>query len=198
MSAMPLPLAALLALSLGALFAHVARSELAQSDASIFSSRPIAIASAFAAFVYLPSIAYFTAFHGDWAYMYFVAWRRVPSAIDLAFVVFCAALVPAGFLIAAPLSRARRREIVIALVATPAALAIFAAVIFEKRLATSATFAQFANDFDTHPIAATALGRAMLVAVAACAAATLWCIKLLHQRGDHPRAPRSKIDATKS
>jgi len=184
---MPLPLAALVALSLGALFAYVARGELAQSDAPLVSSRPAAIAVAFAAFVYLPAVAYFAAFHGDWAYMYFVAWRRVPSAIDLAIVIACAALVPIGFLIAAPLSRAKRREIVVALVAAPAAIAAALAVIFERRLATSATFVQFANNFDTRPLGASALGRAMLVALAGCAAATLWCVKLL-------RAPRSKVD----
>jgi hypothetical protein len=186
---MPLPLAALVAFSLGALFAHVARSELAQSDA-LAASRPMAIATAFAAFVYLPAVAYFAAFHGDWAYMYFIAWRRVPSAIDLALVVACAALVPAGFFVAAPLARAKKREVVIALVAIPAAVAVALAVTFERRIATSATFAQFTNDFDTHPIAEAALGRAMLVAIAACAAATLWCVKLL-------RTPRAKIDAAK-
>ncbi len=194
---MPLPLAALLALSLGALFAHVARAELSQTDAPILSSRPIAIVSAFAAFVYLPAVAYFAAFHGDWAYMYFVAWRRVPSAIDLALVAACAALVPAGFLVAAPLARAKRREISIALIAAPAGIAAVVAVVLERRLATSATFAQYANDFDTHPIAATALGRAMLVAIAACAAASLWCVKLLRSTPSSPTTRRTKIDAAK-
>lgn len=191
---MPLPLAALVALSLGAFFAHVARSELAQSDGPILSSRPIAVTSAFAAFVYLPAVAYFAAFHGDWAYMYFIAWRRVPSAIDLALVVACAALVPAGFLVAAPLARAKRRELVIALVAAPAAIAIVIAVVLERRLATSATFAQFANDFDTHPIAQTALGRAILVAVAACGGAAVWCVRLLRTAR---KANDTKIDAVK-
>ena len=177
---MPLPLAALVALALGALFAHAARAELAQSDAPLASHASFAVAAAFGAFVYLPALAYFAAFHGDWAYMYFVPWRRVPSAIDLAVVLACAALVPAGFLAAAPLARARRREAVIAMIAIPAAVAVALALVFEHRLGTSATFAQFTNDFDTHPIAATALGRAVLVAVATCAAAVVWGVRLLH------------------
>jgi hypothetical protein len=177
---MPLPLAALVALSLGALFAHAARAELAQSDAPLMSSRPAAIAAAFAAFVYLPAVAYFAAFHGDWAYMYFVPWRRIPSAIDLAVVLACAALVPAGFLAAAPLARARRREAVLALIAAPAGAAALLAVVLEHRLGTSATFAQFVSDFDTRPIAQTALGRAMLVAIAVCAVAVVHGVRLLH------------------
>ncbi len=189
---MPLPLAALVALALGALFAHAARAMLAQSDAPLFSSRPIAVAAAFATFVYLPAIAYFAAFHGDWAYMYFVSWRRVPSAIDLAVVLACAALVPAGFLAAAPLARARRREAVIAMIAVPAGAAAALALVFEHRLGTSATFAQFANDFDTHPIAATALGRAVLVAVATCAAAAVFCVRLLHSENRPPAGPRAR------
>ncbi len=187
---MPLPLAALIALSLGALFAHVARAELSQSDAPIVSSRPLAIAAAFGGFVYLPAMAYFAAFHGDWAYMYFIAWRRVPSAIDLAFVLACAALVPAGFIAAAPLSRAGRRGVVIAMIAAPVGLASVLAIAFERRVATSASFAQFMNNFDTHPVAASALGRAMLVTIVVTAAASLWCVRLLRTPRATPVAKR--------
>lgn len=190
---MPLPLAALVALSLGALFAYVARVELAQEDAPIVSSRAFAIVVAFAGLVYLPAIAYFAAFHGDWAYMYFVAWRRVPSAIDLAVVLACTALVPAGFVIAAPFARARRREVVMALIAGPAALAAILAVVFQHRVGTSATFAQFKHDFDTAPVARAALGRAMLVAIAVATVAALWAVRLLRS----VPAPKAKIDGSK-
>jgi len=187
---MPLPLAALVALAIGALFAHASRAALAQSDAPVISSKPIGVAAAFGAFVYLPACAYFAAFHGDWAYMYFVAWRHVPSAIDLAVVLACAALVPAGFLVAAPFARARRREAVVALIAVPAGAAAILAAMFEHRLGTSATFAQFANDFDTHPIAATALGRAVLVTAIVCAAAVVWGVRLLHSDVRATSAPK--------
>jgi len=185
---MPLPLAALVAVAVGALFAHAARAELAQSDAPILSTRAFAVAAAFAAFVYLPAVAYFAAFHGDWAYMYFVPWRRVPSAIDLAVVLACAALVPGALFAAAPLARARRREAVLALIGVPAATAALLAVVLERRLGTSATFAQFANDFDTHPVAQSALGRAMLVAIAVCAMAALQGVRLLHAPSSPTRA----------
>ncbi len=192
---MPLPLAALIAFALGALFAHVARAELSQSDAPLVSSRPMAVAAAFAAFVYVPAVAYFAAFHGDWAYMYFVAWRRVPSALDLAVVLACAALVPAGFLATAPLARAKRRELVMAMIAAPAALAAVLLVVFQHRVGTSATFAQFKNDFDTQPVTRAALGRAILVAIATCTAAALWSVRLLRSASSPPRS--AKIDGTK-
>jgi hypothetical protein len=189
----PLPLAALVAVSLGALFAHVARAELSL-DEPLLSSRPLAIVSAFAGLVYLPAVAYFAAFHGDWAYMYFVAWRRVPSAIDLAVVLACAALVPAGFAIAAPFARSKRREIVMALIAAPAALAATLAIVFQHRVGTSATFAQFKHGFDTEPVARAALGRAMLVAIALTAGAALWAVRLLRAA---PVTAKAKIDGSK-
>jgi hypothetical protein len=176
---MPLPLAALVALSLGALFAHAARAALSQSDGSLWASRPTAIVAAFAAFVYLPALAYFTAFHGDWAYMYFVAWRRVPSAIDLAVVAGCAALVPAAFVLCAPFSRAQRRNVVVAMIATPAAAVAILAVVLQRRLVTTATFVQFSYGEGTRPAVASALGRAMLVAIVVCVAAAVWCARLL-------------------
>lgn len=187
---MPLPLAALIAVSLGALFAHAARADLAQNDAPLLSTRGFAVATAFAAFVYAPALAYFAAFHGDWAYMYLVPWRRVPSAIDLSVVLSCAALVPGGFLVAAPLARARRREAVLALIGAPAGVAALLAVVLEHRLGTSATFAQFASDFDTRPVAQAALGRAMLVAIAISAAAALHGARLLHAPPTSP--PRAR------
>jgi hypothetical protein len=185
----PLPLAALVALSLGALFAHVARTDLDGRDGGVesttsvvFGARPLRHVVAFAAFVYLPALAYFTAVHGDWAYMYFVAWRRVPSALDLVLVVTCAALVPVGFVCAAPFARARRRNVVVGMIAVPTLLAVMLALAFQHRVGTSATFVQFSINEDTRPITASGLGRAMLVAITVCAAAALWCVRLLRPR----------------
>ncbi len=186
---MPLPLAALVALALGALFAHVARGELAQTDKPLLASRPMGIAIGFAAFVYAPAIGYFAAFHGDWAYLYLVPWRRVPSALDLVLVIACAALVPAGFLIAAPFARGKRRSAVMALIGAPAGVTALLALVFQHRLATSATFAQYAHDFGTQPTSATALGRAVLWAILVGVAATLWAVRLLRA------APPRKVGA---
>jgi hypothetical protein len=186
---MPLPLAALVALSLGALFAYVARVALSQSDGPFWSSRPTLVVVAFAAFVYLPAVAYFTAFHGDWSYMYFVPWRHVPSAIDLAVVVACAALVPGAFVAAAPFSRAQRGNVVLAMMAAPAVCAAVLAGLFEARLTTNATFVQFTYGVGTHPAAASALGRAILVAIVVGTAGALWCVRLLRAAATTKKTP---------
>jgi hypothetical protein len=185
----PLPLAALCALALGALFAHVARGELAQTDGPLARSRPAGIVTAFAVFVYLPAVAYFAAFHGDWAYMYFIAWRRVPSAVDLVLTLACAGLVPVGFFAAAPFARTRRQRVVVAMIATPAVVAFALAIAFEKRLGSSATFVQFTLDEGTKPIAASGLGRAIFVSVTVSTAAALWCARLLRTRRRDIRRP---------
>ena len=176
---MPLPLAALVALALGGLFAHVARAELAASDAPVVASRAMKLVVAFAWMVYMPAVAYFAAFHGDWAYMYFIAWHRVPSAVDLVVVLAVAALVPAAFLAVAPWSRSRRSEVVAVAVGAPAALAVVMALVLEKRLGTNSTFVHFTTGLDTRPVAASTLGRAALVAISICTAAALWCVHLL-------------------
>jgi len=108
-------------------------------------------------------------------------------------VLACTALVPAGFASAAPFARTKRREIVMAMIATPAALAAILAIVFQHRVGTSATFAQFKHGFDTEPVARTALGRAILVAVAITTGAALWGVRLLRS----PSAPKPKIDGSK-
>ncbi len=193
---MPLPLAALVALSLGALFAYVARGALSQSDAPSWSSRSMVVVASFAAFVYLPAVAYFTAFHGDWSYMYFVPWRTVPSAIDLAVVAVCAALVPGAFALAAPFSRAQRQNLVLAMMAAPAATATVLAAVFERRLTTNATFVQFTYGVGTHPAAASALGRAILVTVAVGAAGALWCVRLLRAAPTTKKPPSTRPEVS--
>ncbi len=176
---MPLPIAVLVALSLGAAFAWIARAEVAHHDGSVVTSRPFRIAVAYAALVYAPAIGYFTTFHGDWVYLYFVPWRRVPSAVDLALVLACAAAVPAGFALGAPLARGGRSGGMLAAVGVPAALAALIAAILQRRLSTSATYAQFQGDFGTQPIVQASLGRAVLVALAVSALAVAWCVRLL-------------------
>ena len=184
---MPLPLAALVALALGASFAWLARAELAQGDVPIVSSRAFNVVLAFALLVWAPTVGYFTASHGDWAYLYLVPWHRVPSAVDLAAVLACGGLVPAGFALAAPFARRRRLPFVLALVIAPAALAAVVAFVLQRRLGVSASYAQFQGNFGTMPIAQASLGRAVLVTLLVCAAGVAWCGRLLRTA----QSPRS-------
>ena len=176
---MPLPLAALLALSLGASFAWIARVELAQEDAPLVSSRPFALVVAFALFAYAPMLGYFTAFHGDWAYLYLVPWRKVPSAVDLAAVLGCGALVPTGFGLAAPFARGRHLTITLAMIGLPLAAASTLALLWQHRLGASASYAQFQGHFGVVAISQAALGRAVLVALTVLGGSAAWCTRLL-------------------
>lgn len=191
---MPLPIAALVALALGALFAYVARSELSLTDRPLVATRPMGIVAAFAAFVYAPAIGYFAAFHGDWAYLYLVPWRRIPSALDLVLVASCAALLPVGFLIAAPFARAKRRSAVMGMIGAPAGAAVLLALACQHRLATSATFVQYAHDFGTQPMSATALGRAVLWAILVATVGALWSVRLLRSAPTRKSAGATSVD----
>ena len=185
-SRVPLPLAALVALSLGASFAWLARTELALGDVPLVSSRAFNVVLGFAVLLWSPAVGYFAAFHGDWAYLYLVPWRRVPSAVDLAAVLACGALVPAGFALAAPFARRRRLPFVLSMVIGPSALAAAIALVLQRRLGVSASYAQFQGNFGTIPIAQASLGRAVLVTLMVCAAGVAWCGRLLRT------APKSR------
>jgi len=75
LSPVPLPLAALVALSLGASFAWSQGSSSLRATCRR-SSRAFNVGSAFAVLVWAPNRGYFTAFPRDWAYLYLVPWRR--------------------------------------------------------------------------------------------------------------------------
>jgi len=158
----PIPFAPLVGFALGAILAWVAAPELAR-EGPIVASRSFVIVAAFAGLVWLPVVAYFVAFHGDWSYLYVIAWRRIPSAIDLGLVLLAAATVVGGFVGAVKPVRKRRFGPVAALVGTPSALAVVGIVVAARRLAVSGTFAQFHGDFGTEPIGASALGKGVLV-----------------------------------
>jgi hypothetical protein len=132
-------------------------------DAPIVATRPFNVVFGFAVLVYAPLCAYFVAFHGDWAYGYRVAWHGIPSAVDLALVIFSGATVLLGMAAAAHASRARRLPVVAWLGAIPAGLGFLVLVLSAPRLSVSATYAQYHGGFGVQPITASALGRGVLV-----------------------------------
>ena len=179
---MPLPFAWLVAFALGAAFARLARGEITRSEVPLVASRPMAIVFGFAGLVFLPVAGYFAAFHGDWAYLYLVSWQSVPSAVDLALVVFGAAMVPAGFVATVAALRTgqtRAAQIVAALVGVPLAIVLVLMVAFARRLAVSASAAQYHGGFGVEPITSSALGKGVLVALVALVAAAAWAVRSL-------------------
>jgi hypothetical protein len=175
----PLPFAFVLGFLLGALLAGVAAPELARDEAPLALSRPFAIAVGLALLVFVPVAGYFVTFHGDWAYVYLVRWRSVPSAVDLALVLAAGAMVVGGFVAAAPFARRRRSGPLTALVVVPGVLALALLSVFRHRLGLSASYAQFHGDFGTEPISESPLGKGVLVMDAVLALGVAWSVKAL-------------------
>jgi hypothetical protein len=176
---MPLPLAWLVAFALGAVFARAAEGELARAEGPVATSRPIAVVAGFAAFVLVPVVGYFAAFHGDWAYLYLVDWQAVPSAIDLVLVVGAGALVLAGFASAVPFLRAKRKGAVDAMIAVPVGIAALLALAFARRLLVSASHAQYVGAMGVESIGASALGKGVLLGLVAIALGAAWTVRSL-------------------
>ena len=176
---MPIAFAPLIGLALGVAFAWIAAPELSRDEGPIVASRPFAIVVAFAALVWLPIVGYFVAFHGDWAYLYVVAWRRVPSAIDLGLVLLAGAAVVLGFWLVVRPVRKRRFGPVVGMLVAPATLAVAGLTIAAPRLAVSGTYAQFHGDFGTQPIGSSPLGQGVLVMGAVLVLAVAWTARSL-------------------
>lgn len=180
---MPIVFAPLVGLLLGSALAWAASSELVSSEGPIALSRPFGVVVAFATFVWLPVVGYFAAFHGDWSYLYLVSSRRVPSAIDLVLVVAASGVVVVAFWAAAHPLRRRRLAPVFALMAAPAVVLAVALPLSLRRLAVSATFAQFHGDFGTEPIGASVLGKGVLLMGFMLALGIGWTVHSLARMG---------------
>lgn len=177
----PIAFAPLFGLALGAALAWVASPELARIDGPLVASRPFAVVAAFAGFVWVPVVAYFVAFHGDWSYLYVLSWQRVPSAIDLGLVLFAGASIVGGFWLAIPAARRGRSGPLIAMVSVPTTIAVGCLLSAVSRLAVSGTYAQFHGDFGTEPIGASALGKGVLLMAVVVALGLAWTVRALLQ-----------------
>jgi hypothetical protein len=164
---------------LGVSFAWLARAELSRADVRLYESRALRVVLGFATMVFAPVTAYFAIWHGDWAYLYLANWRRVPSAVDLALVAVAGASVVGGFAAAAPLARARKLGPLGLLFGTPVVLLLLLVLGLQKRLGTSASYAQFHGGFGTEPITRTDLGRGLLFMLAVLALGVAWSVRLL-------------------
>lgn len=183
---MPLPVAPLLGWLLGLWLAWAARGErpdrlagAADERLLLFFSRPLVVATALAVFVYAPLVGYFAAFHGDWSYLYVLPWSRVPSALDLILVVLASATIPAGVALGLGPARLGRSSALARLAAGPLVLLLVVVGVGARRLATSASYAQFHGGFGVESITDGALGRGVLLAAIALAAAVAWTARAL-------------------
>ncbi|MDB4933178.1 MAG: hypothetical protein JWP87_150 [Labilithrix sp.] len=182
---MPLPFAIPVGLIIGMTLAWVARAELARSEVPLVLARPFLVALGLSAIVFAPVVGYFAALHGDWTYLYLVRSSRVPSAVDLLLVVGAALQVPLGFAIATPWAIAKRGTRILQVSAAVAAILVIGCAVFARRLAVSASFAQYHGGFGAVPIGRSSLGRGILLSWLALAVAYAWSLHAL-------RSPRRR------
>jgi hypothetical protein len=135
------------------------------------------LAIAFSALVFMPIVGFFVALHGDWSYLYVVPWHTIPSAVDLVLVVGASASIPIAAAIARPYARAGRLNVLVRLGAAPAAGALLLAIVAARRLATSATYAQYHGGFGAEPLTSSTLGRGVLLAAIALALGVAWTVR---------------------
>lgn len=171
---MPLPLALPLGVLLGMSLAWIARAELARSEVALVLARPFLVTAGLGLVVYAPVLGAFVALHGDWAYLYLVRSGRIPSAVDLALVVLCGASLPAGFALATPWAIQRRSTALLRVSAALLAVVLVSAGVAAKRLAVSASFAQYHGGFGAVPLRKSPLGSVVLLSWIAVAAAYAW------------------------
>jgi hypothetical protein len=184
----PIPFALPIGFAIGAALAWVAAPELAQDDGSITLTRSFSVVAAFAAILWLPIVGYFVTFHGDWSYLYLVAWQRVPSAVDLGLVLLSGAAILGGFCLAAYPVRKRRLGPVAIMVAAPGVFALIGVALSVHRLAVSGTYAQFHGDFGTEPIAASTLGRGVLLMGAVLTLGLAWVVHSVARMASQERS----------
>ncbi len=166
---MPLPFAIPVGLLLGITLAWLARAELAKSDVPLMLSRPFLITLGLAALLFAPVVGYFAAWHADWAYLYVIEPRRIPSAVDLALVLLAASQLPIGFAIAAPWALAKRQAHFLRATGALAGAIVVACAVFARRLTVSGSYAQIHGGFGSVVVGKSALGRGILLSWVALA-----------------------------
>lgn len=176
---MPLPLAIPVGLLLGMMLAWLARAELARSEVPLLLARPFLIALGMGGLVFGPAVGYFAAWHGDWSYLYLVSSSRVPSAVDLLFVLAAAAQVPLGFAIVTRWAIARRGSRLFHVMAGVLGVVVVGGAATARRLAVSASFAQVHGGFGGLPVGRSSLGRGILLSWIAVAIAFAWSVHAL-------------------
>jgi len=173
------PIAPLVGLVLGLLFAWASRAPGARSTPSP-SSRALLVVMAFSLLVFAPICSYFLAFSPDWSYAYLVNSERLPGTVDLGLTLVDASSVPVGFLIGAEQLRRRPSANLSRLAFLPVLLTLLFVMVSVRRLGVDASYAQFHGDFGTRPLAGSPLGYSLLWMLSVLGGAAAWtthCLK---------------------
>lgn len=184
---MPVVVAPLLGLSLGAAFAWAASEELAR-HAPAGSSRATLVVLLFGVLVFAPASGFFPAFFPDWSYAYFLDGARHGVALDLGIVLATGLSVPCGFSLAAGSASHGRTSSLARFGAVPAVLALVVIAVSLPRLRVYATYAEYHGDFGTEPLTGSPVGYALVWMTAVVAGASAWTIRWLLRLGENGRA----------
>ena len=161
---MPLVFAPFVTAALGVLFAAFAKDELSRRERPAYFSHAFRIVVLHSAFVLLPVIGYFVTFHGDWGYLYLVASRHVPSALDLVFTLASAFAPCATFLSFARASAQDRTNVLFRALVVCILPLLGLSAFFFRRLQEVGTYEQFHGEFGLHRTSESSLGWAIALA----------------------------------
>lgn len=122
------------------------------------------VVAAYAGFVFAPALGYFVAFAGDWTYAYLLDSSRVPSAVELGFVVVSALALVGGHraLRARDPRDSGRIGPALAIIGAPLLLLFGGLAVLGDRFAVDATLAEWRGEFGKDPVIGGWLGWALL------------------------------------
>ncbi|MCB9709172.1 MAG: hypothetical protein H6714_10330 [Myxococcales bacterium] len=148
---MPLPSLVLLGFSVGLAAALAARNDLCLSPRPAIISKASMAYGIFVAFLLVPISMYFYGFHGDWALLYLVDSRRIPSAFALLCFAIEALIGLGGFLLGAVWVRTQRDGLAF-FAASAAAIGALAVVFLGwDRLSSVGTYEQYHGQYGLQP-----------------------------------------------
>jgi multisubunit Na+/H+ antiporter MnhC subunit len=165
-------------LALGLAFAWSAATELRQHNSAL-QTQAVWIVLLHALFVFGPSVAYFLAFHSDWAFSYWLRANTLPRGALTSLTAAVTCMPVLGFLLGSGFARQRRPLPVLSVGAASLIASVLGCLLTLPRLLVSATYVQFHADFGTHSIAGSPLGHALLAMTAIVVGASLWCVNAL-------------------
>lgn len=163
---MPLPFLFPAAVVLGmchALFAERALRHAGQE-------RMLFAAALFGAAIVLPVEAYLLHDYADWAYLYLLEPRRIPSAIDLILLLLAAATVPAAAWLGARWLAQDTKYRVLRTVLGLGTSSLVVGLIAWRRLTHFGTHAQYTGNYGLRSLTECSLGPSLLLVVATLAA----------------------------
>lgn len=175
--------APLFGFTLGVSFAWMARHDIARGAQAALAGRSLAIVALYAVLVFGPACAYFLVLEPDWAGAYLFDAGRRARLVPVAGTLLALVSVPAGFLAAAPATRARRSASVLRLGAVTALAAVAVTLALVPRLSVRATYAEFHGDFGTEPVTQSPLGWGIFWVGLVLGLATLYVSRVLAESG---------------